>query len=317
MLEQALHAATGFPLGAPHDAVACSACHAQRSTSAAGGDPFAAFRAAYPGRAADSCAVCHADPHGGQFAGSPFADAGCLACHDRGTWLPAAFDAEQHAGTSFPLTGSHLAVGCFACHTAPADVSAGPGRARNRFAGTPQECAGCHADAHRGSFARIDEPHAVERNRCDHCHDTQAFAAARASFEHAAWTAFPLAGAHRTAECEACHVPTQRRDTNGRTFGFAAAADCAGCHVDPHAGQLARDGATDCARCHVPAAFDDLARFDHARDTRFALDETHAAVACSACHLPQPVAGGGRLVRYRPLGTQCADCHDPRGGGGR
>jgi hypothetical protein len=47
------------------------------------------------------------------------------------------------------------------------------------------------------------------------------------------------------------------------------------------------------------------------------LDDEHAGLACSACHKPQPVRGWGTAVRYKPLGTVCGDCHDPRGPTGR
>jgi hypothetical protein len=190
------------------------------------------------------------------------------------------------------------------------------GRAQNRFAGTPVECGACHADAHAGRFETLADSPAAGPERCDRCHGTDSFAGARAAFDHAAWTAFPLDGAHLRVSCESCHAPAARPDDAGRTFGRAAGSDCASCHADPHAGQFAAGGRTDCARCHASERFDDLARFDH-RDTRYPLDETHARVACSRCHVSLPLADGARVVRYRPLGTQCGDCHDPRGGRAR
>jgi hypothetical protein len=93
---------------------------------------------------------------------------------------------------------------------------------------------------------------------------------------------------------------------------------CSACHADPHVGQFASGGPTDCARCHASTdSFEKLA-FDHDRDARFRLDEGHKNLACAACHVRVPVdrgetAGGGSTVRYKPLGTSCADCHDPGG----
>jgi len=52
-------------------------------------------------------------------------------------------------------------------------------------------------------------------------------------------------------------------------------------------------------------------RFDHG-DSRFPLDDRHAALDCAACHKPWPLPdslGGGTAVRYRPLGLTCKDCH--------
>ena len=39
-----------------------------------------------------------------------------------------------------------------------------------------------------------------------------------------------------------------------------------------------------------------------------ALDEVHVALDCAKCHKSYETAAGP-LVRYRPLGTTCGDCH--------
>jgi hypothetical protein len=77
------------------------------------------------------------------------------------------------------------------------------------------------------------------------------------------------------------------------------------CHRDPHAGQLG----VGCASCHDAARPFAQVAFDHQRDTRFALDAMHARLACGACHQPVTLATGERVVRYKPLGTSCGDCH--------
>ena len=48
-------------------------------------------------------------------------------------------------------------------------------------------------------------------------------------------------------------------------------------------------------------------RFEHAK-AAFRLDGAHRAVACVACH-PSETVAGKKVVRYRPLGRECADCH--------
>jgi len=53
--------------------------------------------------------------------------------------------------------------------------------------------------------------------------------------------------------------------------------------------------------------------FDHQRDSRFALDANHAKLECSACHRPSPTADGRTAIRFKPLGTECADCHGVTG----
>lgn len=56
-------------------------------------------------------------------------------------------------------------------------------------------------------------------------------------------------------------------------------------------------------------SFADLS-FNHSFDSRFPLTENHAALACSACHETWNPGGGPAVVRYRPLGRECSDCHD-------
>lgn len=379
----ALHAASGFALAPPHAERECADCHRELR-----GDVIVDF--AHRERAADDCGACHADPHAGQFADGPSAEA-CVACHARERFTPVRFGLAEHAATAFPLEGSHQAVACERCHARESPESSGAPR---RFAGTPQACATCHADAHRGAFAGL-----AEAQGCASCHQATLFGDVHA-FDHGRATGFALDGGHGRAECEACHVPSSAPDERGRSFGFVAgraeqgcarchadvhdgafgraevpravagktgcarchttdsfaefdcggfdhelwtgyplmpeharlecaachpsSADaaggvgerrhfgrsagtaCADCHEDPHVGQFARDGATDCARCHADGG---ELRFDHGRDARFALDGTHAELDCAACHRPWPLEGGGEAVRFKPLGTECADCH--------
>jgi hypothetical protein len=294
------HAASGFALAAPHDRLACSACHSPQARHPGQARGDAAWRRRL--RQPDDCAACHADPHQGEFAGQS-----CLACHTRTEFRPVAFGAEQHARSRLPLEGAHLAVACDACH-----ILVHPGGAR-RFRGTPETCEACHSDPHGNAFVRL--PATVGgRSGCARCHDTTAFDRAKLTAEqHAAYTGYRLVGKHATAACAACHLPSPQPAAGGRRFGHAKTG-CADCHADPHLGQFASGGRTDCRRCHDAAArFHDL-RFDHQRDSRFGLDRDHAKLACSACHRPWPLPGGGSVVRYKPLGTQCADCHDARRG---
>lgn len=181
------------------------------------------------------------------------------------------------------------------------------------FHGTPGTCAACHEDVHRGEFDRPGRPRDVEgRTGCQRCHDTRAFAPWTGDFAHAVWTGYELTGAHTQLACTACHARATTGAAAGR-FGAALGTRCADCHHDPHAGQFAdrEGGATDCARCHDAAAFRNL-HFDHQK-SRFPLDAQHAAVACAKCHATYRT-DQGPVVRYRPLGTACGDCHRVGGG---
>jgi hypothetical protein len=280
----AAHAATGLALEGPHAGLSCAQCH---------GSADRAYAERHPGRQASDCRACHRDPHGGQFDRDP-RYAQCSACHAGGHFVPTAFDAAAHARTAFPLHGLHEAVACRLCHLQD-------GTSPRTFAGTAQDCAHCHRDPHAGAFDRPGLPQQVGgQGGCARCHDPHGFAAAATDFDHAAWTRFALAGAHRQAACAACHAGAARA---------AAGRACGDCHADPHLGQFARAGATDCARCHSETSFREL-HFDHARDSSFALDRVHAKLPCGACHKPVDTPRGP-VTRWRPLGTRCGDCHVP------
>ncbi|MFM1872986.1 MAG: hypothetical protein RL398_2408 [Planctomycetota bacterium] len=269
------HAAAGFALEVPHHDVACAKCH----QGASYGERFAARRPA-------DCRACHADVHAGQFDGKA-EYAQCTACHAATHFRPIAFGNAAHAKTKFALTGAHDAVACARCHDRVEDGV-------RRFVGAATDCAACHADVHAGRFAKLGAAD------CAVCHTTEAFAPVE-RFDHARWAGYALDGAHATAACTACHAPAA-----GRRLGAVLGTSCAACHQDVHAGQFARDGYTDCASCHGNASFA-IERFDHSR-TAFPLDATHARVDCARCHVGYSV-GERTVVRYRPLGTACGDCH--------
>jgi len=335
------HARTGFPLDSPHDAAACAACHAPDEPD---------FARRHPGRAPEDCGACHEDPHGGQFDSGPFAAAGCIACHAREAFEPAAFGAEQHALTAFVLDGRHVEQECAACHGAP--LAAGP----RAFRGAPATCEQCHEDAHEGAFGRFEARRApIAQGRCARCHDSSAFAHVPPErFVHGDWTAFGLQGAHAQTACESCHVTTAEPDAHGRRFGRAGVAlatgsgsgpaasslrtshslvaaparpdgelRCSSCHADPHGGAfdgplLPREfqGSTDCARCHDETSFRSLpVVFDHRLWTGFTLQGVHQDAACTSCHAPRVLPDAEGRTWERARGTACADCHaDPHGG---
>jgi len=309
------HAASGFALAAPHDAPACTACHAVEARR---------FEVRYPGRSPEACSVCHEDVHAGQFETGPFAGQECSACHARTHFEPHDFTPEKHAQGALELTGRHLELECGECHEAP-----GADEPR-RFRGTDASCAACHEDAHDGFFApRLTGLLPTPHGACERCHDAERFANAEHDFDHGFFTGFEVEGAHAQTECAACHRPRAEPDARGRSFGtvrehFGAFEGCVTCHADPHQGffdvdngfPAAIEGRADCARCHLESSFRALRRpFDHAWWTGFALGGAHAEAACTACHLPLPGrAPDGRTTAEAP-GHSCADCHeDPHAG---
>jgi len=283
-LEQ--HALSGFALAKPHEELACEKCHAG-----------VAFAARYPGRKARRCDQCHTDPHRGQF------ESACIDCHATTHFAPHEYTVARHADTSLALTGRHVETKCNECHTVPAE-----GQPR-RFRDTPNTCANCHADAHRGFF----EPDGA----CAKCHGTASFRAlVEGGFDHGVRAGFVVRGAHAQDGCESCHPRGPIPDESGRTFGrvevqFGEFKGCVTCHQDPHGdGLLAQSGCTDCHSQTSFRAFPD--GFDHGRWTGFALDGAHSKSKCSACHAPlrQPDPKGRTAKRAR--GDRCVDCHsDP------
>jgi hypothetical protein len=291
------HERTAYPLRGKHRAVACASCHP-------GGQGLRV-----PGF--ERCETCHRDAHAGQLARVAGRGA-CADCHTVDAFSPARYGPADHATARFALAGAHRAVPCPACHRPVAAAllpppfqrgAAGP-LTQYRFADT--SCRSCHADPHRGALDRYAGPQG-----CSACHSEEAWRAVR--FDHSK-SRYPLAGRHLAVPCASCHP----RDAAGALVLTGRPLDCAGCHRDVHAGQLARATAggpvQDCARCHTVDGFRPATGFDHQRDSQFPLDGRHARVACERCHPAERVAGTeAPVVRYRPRPRDCAGCHGPTG----
>ncbi len=296
---QDLHRLTQLPLEGAHQALECQACHP---------DPERGAARQFHGTPA-SCQACHEDVHGGDFDARGMQD--CSDCHDSESFGGAharAFDHGQWTG--FALRGAHAQSDCEACHGTQEEAHAGRtlGRVSAHF-GAIQGCVTCHKDPHLGAFDGGHLPQQVEQHTgCARCHSELSFRQATQDFEHGLWTGFPLSGAHGEASCATCHKRQPRPDQHGRTWGQAKGANCSDCHSDPHGGQFETQGVTDCATCHKASdSFTDLS-FDHDLHSRFPLDETHRAVDCAQCHkVPKDSPDG--IVKYKPLGTRCIDCH--------
>ncbi len=165
-----------------------------------------------------ACASCHTsdDQHAGQLG------ANCGQCHNDQAWNSSVrFD---HDLTPFPLIGAHKPLQCVACH------------ASKRFKDAPIECVRCHED---------DNKHAGRLGpNCAQCHDATAWV--HWNFNHDTQTRYPLTGAHRGLDCEACH--SQRNVRRIRQSGA-----CMDCHAadDAHHGEFG----VECGRCHTTETF--------------------------------------------------------------
>jgi hypothetical protein len=214
----------------------------------------------------------------------------CRACHtdhkgrdgDIVNFTPGGFD---HSASGFPLSGAHVGLSCNSCHAKNAP-----------YRKAASECVACHRsqDVHKGTLGEA----------CAKCHRATAWSEVR--FDHDK-TLFPLREAHAKLECDTCHFGPRYRGTPRR---------CSECHApdDVHKGSRGED----CAKCHTTANWKS-AKFDHAKETGFALNGAHADVDCAACHttgkysdkLPKDCHGCHRAqdAHAGRFGEDCAHCH--------
>jgi hypothetical protein len=311
----AAHAAARYPLAGHHATVPCRGCHVKRASDPALGPAAVKLR---PGFA--TCRDCHAEAHARQLASR--ADGGaCEACHTVGGWRPSLFGTEQHAAVGLTLAGAHAEAACAACH--------GPGRARLPALPGPEvlgparvafaigtACETCHFDPHGGHFSAHGARPA--RGGCTDCHGVTAFRPARVDAALHDTFAYALEGAHRAVPCGECHAsllePPPRislLDVAGRSRSLVFTephGSCEACHRTPHGDQFdGRPGG--CASCHGLAGFRPASRFDHDTGARFPLDGGHRDVPCGKCHPRRSAAAADGRVIYRPLPSDCRDCH--------
>jgi hypothetical protein len=243
------------------------------------------------------CLACHKDVAAdvratrgfhGRLAGA--ATVQCRACHSEHLGRDAdivKFSREQfnHERTDFPLTGAHQPLACESCHQ--------KGR---KFSEAASDCYSCH---------RQQEPHEGRVGRdCASCHDTVAWR--QVNFDHDT-TSFPLRDKHKDVACFACHFGNRYKGTP---------VQCVSCHApdDVHRGERG----PKCGNCHTTAAWK-TAKFDHAKETGFALEGVHARLDCAECHrggrlndpLPKDCNGchKGQDAHASRMGAQCGTCH--------
>jgi len=127
--------------------------------------------------------------------------------------------------------------------------------------------------------------------KCDVCHNPEGWTVnvKSNSFDHAQ-TDFPLVGQHKTVDCRKCH--TDLVFSNAKTT-------CLSCHKDMHQQTVGQD----CERCHTPNSWIVTNITEIHRQSRFPLNGQHAQVDCYQCHK------SASLLRFDPMGAECADCH--------
>ncbi len=302
---------TDFALAGAHGKLDCEKCHA-RTAADEHGRTFGWASSMHDGNPA-ACTGCHADVHAGIFdlASVPKeyrGEQGCARCHNQshfeGKDAVSAF--EHQLWTQFELVGAHKQASCLSCHgdglqqTPPRRLAT----LHSQFAGQAPLCHQCHNDPHDGMFQ------VKGQQDCEQCHNNLSFRQVHPEFEHGKWTGFALQGEHKQASCLACHPHLPKADASGRTTARALGTACHECHADVHVGQFAEQGQTSCQSCHSVFQPEFLIPdFDHQKQTKYPLDETHQKVSCAECHPRWQLEGGGNAVRYRGTPTKCQDCH--------
>jgi hypothetical protein len=152
------------------------------------------------------------------------------------------------------------------------------------------------AAAPRGTQASspVASPHGAFQAECSLCHGAKGWSPARISptFDHASY-GYALEGAHRKADCRACHQSLE--------FSKAETA-CASCHLDPHRGELG----VACEQCHTPKSFLDRAAMTRRhQETRFPLIGAHVATDCARCH----EAKSSGALQFVTRSSLCQSCH--------
>lgn len=233
------------------------------------------------------CAQCHMDRHAGQLGND------CDKCHNVVAF--ADVDGFDHETTGFALAGPHAELACATCHEGDRSLTM-------KAAAEPNACQVCHVPPHSEDLG----------TDCESCHPAVhgvTFAMARGmEFDHGA-TGFRLTRRHRGLACAMCHP-------YGATLPVA---ECAACHLDPHAGGMS----LECELCHKPDRWR-LARFDHDL-SGWPLRGRHFVTPCSSCHVNQRWVGvpidcfgchdldarrANQTVGNHPFGLfECQDCH--------
>lgn len=181
----------------------------------------------------------------------------CDDCHGNSTWFGAVLD------HPFALTGAHTSLDCEDCHI------------NGVFAGTPTDCVGCHRD----DYDATTDPNHVQAGfptDCEECHTTSTWEGAEVD-HNSFW---PLTGAHRNLDCEACHAN-----------GFSGTpTDCYECHSGEYNGTTDPNHAAagfpqDCELCHTTSTWFG-AVFDHLQFPIYSGEHRQGEVwdTCSDCH---------------------------------
>jgi len=287
------HAATAYPLEGKHATLRCLECHIPRGKGTLYKMKF------------QHCMDCHRDEHAGQFAAAPHFNS-CEHCHNLQRFLPSTFSLRRHNETPFALSEGHVAVPCGDCHRESATFKPKP---TALYHWQNLACVSCHADPHQGRFKKLMQQPGLNGKplECEVCHSTKSWTEF-SRFDHSK-TAFPLSGAHEATRCINCHKPPNSKVALIDADFKVAPTNCEACHADVHGQQFAKAGVTPCVGCHDSTKWKP-SRFDHDKQTSFALQGAHGRAPCESCHRSTRMVNGQPVLFYRPTPKDCVACHE-------
>jgi len=188
-------------------------------------------------------------------------------------------EAFNHRLAKYALTGKHAEIECDKCHPKkePGDAVG------TRYMGLKfGECTDCHKDPHPKDFGAD----------CLKCHMTEGWSGRALRYSHGRDSKYKLMGKHQEVSCEKCH-----RGPEPESQFSLPKTTCLHCHADEHKEQLSKQ----CGECHGEFGWKGaFVNFNHNEQSSYKLDATHESVACADCH---------RDKKYKPLKSECVDCH--------
>ena len=205
------HFDTNFPLEGQHGSVDCRECHTAL-----------VFK-----EASTECISCHTDIH------QMTVGSDCVRCHNVENWLVDNIT-QLHQDNGFPLLGVHAQISCTECHESNTNL------AFNRIG---NECINCHLK----DFNATTDPNHLTSGfslECTDCHKIEGFDWSSEFINH---SFFPLTKGHDIADCAACHVNGQFKNTP---------TDCVACHQTDYdnaqnPNHQTAAFSTNCIDCHT------------------------------------------------------------------
>ncbi len=223
----------------------------------------------------------------------------CLDCHSAESWNLTPTGKFNHSQTQFALEGQHRYANCRACHPSLVFSEAGG------------NCIDCHTDRHQNTVG----------TDCASCHNTNSWLVSNITELHQQ-SRFPLLGAHKTADCAACHTSASQLEFE------PLGVECIDCHqpdylATTNPNHVQAGMSTNCIECHRLEAYEwASAGINH---DFFPLTKGHKINDCATCHTsgitvpPSPdcyschqndyASAVNPLHQASGFSTICTDCH--------